>query len=1662
MHVTSLSPFWPHIRAALHIPDSLVGAAALLQSAIEHVSCAENRWPESALTGWKQVLQAAQRELMATVEVDDRVASRVMGIPTSAVARMVHIQARRVDVQETMCSAVLGRAIVLACIKKSGLSQSFLHGAYMLHKGLGNWRALTKSDITDIEVVHQIRKGQSGVVHGFLGEVQQVLETSIQAYEEVQKTLTAHQNFATPTITEQPALDETAHAVLELENSDLDALPETAQQQEDVTASPDILARLRSADYSNVPTKFGIAGNDHLSPADLRLVTSKLHGFLIGVDPRKSALASWYLVSLSVGFQDRQVLGLPIGFRAGHSIWLELDHGAWCWDRRAYRLEEQRADAPTDIDIVHCPMSRLVIDRLLEMREKNPHAASLLDLMKTEIPDLESLEGIKYARAFLRACGDSAHEATHGRFSRSLGVAALHITRSDMFTALWTGHFVLTGAAALFYYHPTTTDIWKRADAVLKWLGLEGAGANMEKDRRIGIDGYPTSESIKAGWELLCNDVTAKLPLLEHRSEATAHLAAADLMVLCCTGLVTMTAHRATRLEELTLGACFTCEKVMLVLDKEVDSRSPARLLPISREVRQFLDIALLCRRYLIRSSAKASWNDPVFLIPAADGAVQPVTSEQITGCLRKHFGSHVPANLFRHLWITALDESDANRWLIRALSGHWRDVTRTAGPYLDIPVIETCQRLNEQMEKIKCDVWQLADKRFLFARVAPPTFKPASDMNAVATWATESRVPDPRIILSPIDVVVLAQYQAVERVRNSFSQGLAGLSAPAAAFLSICMLDLVHKTELALRVAKGLHPLQRHGSLQGIEFTREYSTVPTWLPISTVSSALLTGTSQKIGSGSIEAEISEYLRRVDGDFWHRDPDELLIQVAQCVLSFVRLRYPPSLAAMAHPTTPAPSLSARSLQRLANPACVNLPQQLEARQYRQPKSRKATPILEDVLRVLNYFADTTIRLGELQKRANRCLKEVESIRNGQSADTYLSSFILDWVIDELKRSSAVEKDCLRMSSLSTYLGILRSGYSRLLVAQDNAARSLLQSDPADWENPQWLSWIDTVAASVAHQHDRQNTDDIDQAALGRAREPLLRLVRNLIKRDHPVSRSVFKKLLVDQELQRTGSSSSVFIQAEDIEQARELAKVWYADSPLDLWMFKARLLIQSSIPTRSSEISSLPFDCVSTNAMLLVNRIGYSVHKTDNAIRTIQLNRQTYDSLNEIREGIRAHQPPAAPLLLRGRGEQSDGRRDQGLVDDLSAALKQVTRDPKARPHSLRARAVQEITWPGWESHVKQLLRAGLRVQEAKKWITSLQTEWYRATYAASQAGHGDLRAGLGNYFSSWSLIYYVHAQALLSEVDLGADLLALVGLKRNSFIAARRRADGELEFWDWLQNSLRRRNQIADPCGPQKSSIAPEDPAHPSPPYRVYLYDEPDPQYDSDSQDINLRYPALIQSSGADNAPLASSQINFTTAVILGIKEGLAQDLTGVSPSFARHVAANLDADFCQKITARARTAAGMRAIAAHKREFEHALRSTTGDVNDLLRFLEALAPHSKTALFASIKGTRNMCIEIDWAEIWKDCASHLPSHLSLVVQRGNRHPRPAERMVFASAGAALVLQTRRDIGARPVVSIRLRNTPANRVVQSRLSSYLKAALYANHFLTFERNFHV
>src|SRR5207247_6081632 len=74
------------------------------------------------------------------------------------------------------------------------------------------------------------------------------------------------------------------------------------------------------------------------------------------------------------------------------------------------------------------------------------------------------------------------------------------------------------------------------------------------------------------------------------------------------------------------------------------------------------------------------------------------LSTSAVTSITAEFFQS--AANFGRSQWVTHLDENDCDRWLIRSLTGDTRDVTRTHGPYLDIPPLVVAGRLCMAMEK--------------------------------------------------------------------------------------------------------------------------------------------------------------------------------------------------------------------------------------------------------------------------------------------------------------------------------------------------------------------------------------------------------------------------------------------------------------------------------------------------------------------------------------------------------------------------------------------------------------------------------------------------------------------------------------------------------------------------------------------------------------------------------------------------------------------------------------------------------------------------------------------------------------------------------------------------------------------------------------------------
>ena len=172
-------------------------------------------------------------------------------------------------------------------------------------------------------------------------------------------------------------------------------------------------------------------------------------------------------------------------------------------------------------------------------------------------------------------------------------------------------------------------------------------------------------------------------------------------MSLVCFAFVVQAGHRATRLERLTFGSLFSSSRVLSIFDKDdtVGQRAQPRLVPVTKAIHDLLAAAIECHAIAQRAGSRGSTGaaESVFVYWSDDGMATPVRTAHIALHAREFFTSDV--NFGRSQWVTSLDRDGVDRWLIRALTGHARDVSRTVGAYFDVPPLVAADRLREAME---------------------------------------------------------------------------------------------------------------------------------------------------------------------------------------------------------------------------------------------------------------------------------------------------------------------------------------------------------------------------------------------------------------------------------------------------------------------------------------------------------------------------------------------------------------------------------------------------------------------------------------------------------------------------------------------------------------------------------------------------------------------------------------------------------------------------------------------------------------------------------------------------------------------------------------------------------------------------------------------------
>jgi hypothetical protein len=389
-------------------------------------------------------------------------------------------------------------------------------------------------------------------------------------------------------------------------------------------------------------------------------------------------------------------------------------------------------------------------------------------------------------------------------------------------------------------------------------------------------------------------------------------------------------------------------------------------------------------------------------------------------------------------------------------------------------------------------------------------------------------------------------------------------------------------------------------------------------------------------------------------------------------------------------------------------------------------------------------------------------------------------------------------------------------------------------------------------------------------------------------------------------------------------------------------------------------------------------------------------------------------------LLLRGDGSADEGLRDLHVCIELGTILKQATGDPKARPHSVRAATLQEITWPGWQIQIALMMSGNLGVHEANQWKHTLEQDWTRLSRATAIAGQADLRSAFGNYLAGWPLVYAIFSTAALAHSIPGPGFLSQIEINPESLRQARSRASRpkapkssrtEFDPWAWIANRHGRTVIQAPPTISQAKS----DPVR------------------------------NVANSSDANLVSDSVQLNYLIQRCFGLQESLSMESARIPLHKAKQLEQFLPAtELIDAAVRRERQAPQPRAIAADRE------MAVTELGQSCLHFLLMQDFSDFKALRHTLFRTKTTdASNTDITQFWPRVIRSLPPSLALDVRIGARYLSLADRIALSRLEPAAFFKPDPQIGERPVMAV-LQRGQKNLVVSARLTSVMRVAWLA------------
>lgn len=1303
-------------------------------------------------------------------------------------------------------------------------------------------------------------------------------------------------------------------------------------------------------------------------------------------------------------------LDILVSPKAGH-IWLDLEFGAWCWDFAAYRTSNIQPSTELSIEPIVIPLPQSLVASLKAGYCTHGSARNLAEII-CAIQGKDRVD-LKQFRQYLRDIGDEAHPPYRGRLANSLAHAILEVTGSDMMSTLLTAQFPAVAPAALFYFGPTYQVVYQRLSQLYERLGLGNHTTPKPLDERTGGHRIPPNEVVLKGWILLVDRIEVERhQVSKARSFDEARIAVNTLMRYLCAAFIIQCGHRGSRLDQLSFGALASSDSFMVIHDKELNDqflRAQPRLLPKTAIIRTVVEIALDCHSLMAKRSGlqdpkPRSLDTPAFA--QFEGSekieVHPVHTRDVAGLIFEMFDG-APINFSRSVWVTSLDSFGCDRWLIRAFTGHARDITRTSGPFFDVPVTEAAKRLKDSMEaigpKVFGDCAPTRSEKTCARKMQLPRIQ------GLEQARSKKQFPDPIATLIPVTQDILVAAELAKSLRSAIFNGSLATEPAESLLLHLLFVDLCPNTDVALLAvceppARFVEELVR----PALKWDRDHFIHPVLLPLTSPSAQLLGILDDKKTTKSVLLSgLVRALQLVAGHHPEISTAEGIWEnLSFWSQSFRRLYLPPSMLGCSHPEIPAPCLNLGSWQRLSGVFPKNLQVSAISPHTTKSTTYQKSSDVKELGKVLNHFSDSTLRLGEKRQRAIDAIKAINCI---ELLWTPIGLWLKDWLQDELARSRDGTNGSYQLSSLATY-------YSSLTQVRNIQALE----DPREWEEDEWRSYI-----AALHMATTNKPLNNGEPVCDRTRHSSLAVIHSLNRRGLYVPRGIYSLLSegID-KLAKVDSASSILITTKDNDTAQNLIAHWLTEEPDSLLLSQIRSHIEVNVPVRASDLGNLKRKCLTASGGLIIGRSGFNDIKNEQSIRVWPIGNLEVTHLTELRQMLMRYQP-IGDLLLRGSGTPLEVQDDIRVAELMNQALKCATGDPRARRHSMRATTLQNLAWPGWQGIARKYLRGELGNEELNKWVEDDISGWTTLAQACFAAGHSGITTALSNYLAGWPAVHALLVHSINSTCEVTPRYTHSIGLSDAALRKARSRSKSAQRFstWDWYERQVFAKGhwEVVDD-GDQVESEK----------FR--------PLAESNTTNVVTKVAELkLQGVPKRNAlrylGLRCLSMPFENAIgICKLNQSTAFALEGVLPTESINTS----------LVRRARAGPEARGISGNIR----LLQSDLGE--GLLAWVEGL--DSNVLDFASQVFIRESPEDrsVLSKAMWSSLAACLPQATSILVQRGKAHMSDSELSNYLRS-QRVEFRAARDLGFRPFVSI-VPLEKTNRVLQSRLTSIARVLI--------------